>query len=365
MDARPVSAPAERRGAGEGILSGRGGSPARAAAAVADGGLPALAGPVAELVDELAAGARVLGWSEGVHLRREYLVARNAVLRHLLGHHRVAAVAAESHFGRSRAADAYALGAGPEEPPRAAVGGVWSWAQSAALADNRALLRLLRRHNAGRAPAERVRFYGLEMYGSGAAEPADGGPVAEEPADPGDARHAAWLRRRLAEHRAAGGDHRDLAGRDAAQYATLCEVARRHPEGLILLFEQVEHLDPRVPHALGARLARGGLGVCRTVGAVWRDGDPSVAYPLGRYRDLSRRIAERAAAGGPGLLAAPGGTALLDLRPWRTARPASPDGRAPGTGEPPRDAVFADAAAAFDAVLYAPSLTPAARIAPS
>ncbi|GAA3713888.1 hypothetical protein GCM10023082_09560 [Streptomyces tremellae] len=307
----------------------------------------------------------MLGWSEGVHLRREYLVARNAVLRHLIGHHRVAAVAAESHFGRSRAADAYILGAGPDEPPRAAVGGVWSWARSAALADNRALLRLLRRHNAGRAPAERVRFYGLEMYGSGTVEPAHGGPAFEGPAGPDDTRHAEWLGRRLAEHRAAGGDHRDLAGRDAAQYATLCEVARRHPEGLILLFEQVEHLDRRVPHALGARLARGGLGACRTVGAVWRDGDPSVAYPLGRYRDLSRHLAERAATGGPGLLAAPGGTSLLDLRPWRTARPPAQGGRAPGAGEPPLDAVFADAASAFDAVLYAPSLTPAARIAPS
>jgi hypothetical protein len=301
---------------------------------------------LASLVGELADGARVLGWSEGVHLRAEYLRARNAVVRHLVERHGLRVLAAETHFALSRAADAHIRGLGPDDPGPAAVRGVWSWSR-APLADNLALLRGLRRHNAGLPPDEQVRFYGLEMYGG----PADGiAPDGRAFDDPDDLRHAARLRRRLAEHRAAGGDHRDTAVRDAAQYLTLQEVARRHADGTILLFEQVEHLDPRVPGSLGARLAQGGLGHYRAVGAVWHDGDPTVRYPLGRYRDLSRRLQEHVDARTPVPLAAPAGTVVVDLRPY--AAPASPSPDSP-------DAPLGDAATAFHAVLHAPVLTPA------
>ncbi|MYR56140.1 hypothetical protein GTY54_07690 [Streptomyces sp. SID625] len=48
--------------------------------------------------------ARVLGWSEGVHLRTEYLAARDAVVRHLVERHPVRAIAAETDFALSRPA---------------------------------------------------------------------------------------------------------------------------------------------------------------------------------------------------------------------------------------------------------------------
>jgi hypothetical protein len=325
-------------------------------------------------VDELAADARVLGWAEGVHLRAEYLLARNAAVRHLVERHAVKAIAAETNFALSRPADMYIRGLGPPEPTPAAVRGVWSWSR-AALPDNLTLLRWLRRHNIGRAPADRVRFYGLEMYGTGADDP-DAAPGRDALDDPADRRHAGILHRRLLEHRAAGGDHRDLVARDGAQYLTLQEVARRHPDGPILLFEQVEHLDRRVPESLGAHLARGGLGRYRAVGAVWGDGDPTVRYPLGRYRELSRALRRKAEAVTAGrgsdarseLLAGPAGTSVLDLRGWQpTARRApaagptasrGPDASA-AAGDP--DAALADAATAFDAVLYAPTLSPAGR----
>ncbi|MGQ4515372.1 erythromycin esterase family protein [Streptomyces sp. DW26H14] len=326
---------------------------------------PPLDGPLADLVGNLADGARIIGWSEGVHLRTEYLVARNAVVRHLVERHGLRAVAAETNFSLSRPADAYIRGAGPREPSPAAVRGVWSWAGSAELSDNSSLLRWLRRHNARLPAADQVRFYGLEMYGTTAENP-DGVPDSGT-LDEADLRHAGSLHRSLVEHRAAGGDHRDLAVRDAAQYRTLREIARRHPHGPVLVFEQVEHLDRRVSGSLGEHLARGRLGPFRAVGAVWRDGDPSVAYPLGRYRDLSARLGRLAEHGDHGLLAGPAATRVLDLLPWRTASGPAPAGAAGppprdtpgGTGPEGGDAPLADAASAFDAVLYAPDLTPA------
>ncbi|MFH8224345.1 erythromycin esterase family protein [Streptomyces sp. NPDC018057] len=323
---------------------------------------PPLDGRCAALLGELAADARVLGWSEGVHLRTEYLTARNAVVRHLVERQAVRAIAAETDFALSRAADAYIRGLGPDEPTPDAVTGVWSWSRTP-LPDNRALLRRLRRHNRALDPALHVRFYGLEMYGAASEEPG-GAPRHTVSDDPADRRHADRLRRLLLEHRAAGGDHRDLAVRDAAQYLTLQEVARRHPDGRILLFEQVEHLDRRVTGSLGAHLARQELGHFRAVGAVWRDGDPTVRYPLGRYRELSHRLHDLTkagpggGAGAPVPLAPPAGSAeaagpvVFDLRPWQAAAADASPAAHP-------DAPLADTATAFDAVLYTPALSPA------
>ncbi|QHC27549.1 erythromycin esterase family protein [Streptomyces sp. HF10] len=282
----------------------------RKAATVREGEPPPLDRGGAALLDQLATDARVIGWSEGVHLRTEYLVARNAVIRHLVERHGVRAIAAETNFELSRPSDAYIRGLGPAEPAPAAVRGAWSWSR-APLTDNRALLRWLRHHNAALTPAEQVRFYGLEMYGTPAAEP-HGAPAPTALHDPADLRHAERLRRLLREHRAVGGDHRDTAVRDSAQYLTMREISRRHPDGPILLFEQVEHLDQRVPGSLGEHLARGGLGRFRVVGAVWRDGDPTVRYPLGRYRELSRRLHDLSGAGPRG-----GGTPCSPDRPDR------------------------------------------------
>ncbi|MEV7502732.1 erythromycin esterase family protein [Streptomyces sp. NPDC093018] len=336
----------------------------RKTAAAREGGPPPLDGGCAVLLDQLAADARVIGWSEGVHLRSEYLIARNAAVRHLVERHGVRAIAAETNFELSRPSDAYIRGLGPAEPTPAAVRGMWSWSREP-LADNRALLRWLRHHNTARAPAEQVRFYGLEMYGTPTGEPpATPAPTTlHDPAvrgDLADLRHAGRLRRLLREHRAAGGDHRDTVVRDSAQYLTMREIARRHPDSPIFLFEQVEHLDRRVPGSLGEHLARGGLGRFRVVGAVWRDGDPTVRYPLGRYRELSRRLHDLTEAGPTGgttpLLVGPTGPTVFDLRPWRSA----------GLGTPPvrrLDTPLTDAATAFDAVLYTPALHAATVLA--
>ncbi|WP_018565955.1 erythromycin esterase family protein [Streptomyces sp. PsTaAH-124] len=325
------------------------------------GAPPPLDGRCAALLGELAADARVLGWSEGVHLRTEYLTARNAVVRHLVERHAVRAIAAETNFALSRPTDAYIRGLGPDEPTPAAVTGMWSWSRTP-LPDNRALLRWLRRHNTTLDPARHVRFYGLEMYGTAPEEPGEA-PRHTVLDDPADRPHAAHLHRLLLEHRAAGGDHRDLAVRDAAQYLTLQEVARRHPDGRILLFEQVEHLDRRVTGSLGAHLARRELGRFRAVGAVWRDGDPTVRYPLGRYRELSRRLHDLTRAGSSGVVGVPApapltgsaGSVVFDLRPWQ---PATAD-KSPAAHP---DAPLVDTATAFDAVLYTPTLSPAGHI---
>ena len=188
--------------------------------------------------------------------------------------------------------------------PRAAVCGVWSWWRLP-LQENLSLVTWLRQHNATRPPDRRVRFYGLDTY---------------------------------------GGDHRDVAARDAAQYTTLEEVARRHPQEPILLFEQVEHLDPAIPGSLGEHLARGRLGPVRSVAALWREGDPSVRYPLGPYLPLARWLEHNRGL----LVDGPAGTGILDLRTGSTATAAEPD------------PVIAEAAQRFDAVLYAPRLTAAA-----
>lgn len=289
--------------------------------------LPELGGPAAALVDELAEGTRVLGWAEGAHLKAESLGVRNAVITHLVRNDRIRLIAAETGFACSRAADAYVLGDGPDEPDAETVRGVWSWSRDP-LHANAALLRWLRRHNAAVPPGRRVRFTGLEMFGN------DG--VGTVP-DGDDERIAADLRECLARHRAAGGNHRDLAVRDGAQYRTLQQVAARFPGEGILVFEQVEHLDRRLSGSLGWHLARAELDRFRAVGAVWRDGEPSVHYPLGPYLDLSRWLEGHR----PTLIPAPLGTGLLDLR---TPRP-----------EP----ALADAAVAFDAVQFTPALTPA------
>ncbi|GAA5065055.1 erythromycin esterase family protein [Nocardia callitridis] len=295
--------------------------------------LPAM---LATLVDELVEDARIVAWSEGIHQRAEYLTVRNAVLRHLVERQAIRVVAAETNFALSRPADAYIRGAGSDTPNEEVVRGMWSWGR-AALRANLELLCWLRLHNAELPDRDRVRFYGLDMFGYDRHAPTDSGAALT---DPEDKHLAATLNARLTAHLMTGGDHRAIAVRDAAQYLSLKTIAHRHPSSRLFLFEQTEHLDPRAPGSLGAHLARGELGTSRTVGAVWRDGDPTVTYPLGRYRELSRWLMNH-----PGdLIEAPDGTGIIDLRPWRTP-----------TAE--TDHPLTAAAAAFDAVLYAPAST--------
>lgn len=289
----------------------------------------------AALLDELVDGARVIAWAEGIHQRRPYLAARNAAIEYFVRRDAVRVIAAETSFVLSRGVDAYLRGVGGTDPGADVIAGMWSWGKEP-LADNADLLRVLRHHNDGRDPRDRVRFYGLDMFhhATGSAAATGDGLSAD------DLAHAARLASALSCHRAGGGDHRDVAIRDSAQHSSWLEVARRHPEGTHFLFEQVEHLDRRISGSLGARLAADLEDRFRVVAAVWREGDVSVRYPLGRYRDLSRWLGAHESD----LLPFAPGTSLLDLRPWR--------GRA-GKAD---DAILCAAADVFDAVLYASSL---------
>lgn len=264
-----------------------------------------------------------------MHLRQEYLRARNLAIQTLVTHTDVTAVVGETNFTSALAADAYLRGEGGPEPSDRAVVGVWSWSRTP-LAVNRDLLRWLRAVNGSRPPERRVRFYGLDMFAAH-----DDAWVGPETDDADVLAYARYLERSRSEHAKRGRDHRDLQVRDAVQHEVLTWVAERHPTGLLVVFEQVEHLDPEVQGSLGARIEADGPRPCATVGAVWSAADLTVAYPLGRYEKLSRWCDER--VGDPSCSSPVGH--LLDLR-----EPAAPSQRtAPSVS--------------FDAVLWTPQLT--------
>lgn len=271
----------------------------------------------------------MLAWSEGVHLRQEYLRARNLAIQTLVTYTDVVAVVGETNFSLALTADAYLRGQGGPEPSDLAVAGVWSWTRSA-LRANRDLLRWLRRVNDSRPPERQVRFYGLDMF-AGQSD-----TWVEPHTD--DAAALAYARRlelRRREHVLRGGDHRDLEVRDAVQHEVLSWVADRHASGLLVVFEQVEHLDPEVPSSLGSRMRAAGPGPCATVGAVWSTSDLTVSYPLGRYEQLSRWCDDL--VGDPSCSSPVGH--LVRLRDDRTSTRLAP------------------ASGSFDAVLWTPQLT--------
>lgn len=217
-------------------------------------------------VDALVAGARVIGWAEGLHNCAEYLAARNAVIVHGVTSGAFRLIAAETNAEQARDVDRYLAGDG-QDAPDALVTAMWSWYRTP-LAHNAALLRWLRAYNASVASSRRVVFTGLDSF---------------------------------------DGDHRDLDARDRVQYDNLRRLADEHPGERILLFEQTEHLDPTLDGSLGSHLVGGDLGVYRVAGALWTPGDPRARYPLGPYAPL----AETAAAANP-TAADAGPTPLVD-----------------------------------------------------
>ncbi|WP_186314615.1 erythromycin esterase family protein [Corynebacterium glyciniphilum] len=203
-------------------------------------------------LESLVTGARVVGWSEGLHNCAEYLSARNAVIVHGVRAGWFRLIAAETNVDRAQSVDRYLAGQGPDDPPDDVVTAMWSWFRTP-LAHNAALLRWLRGHNAGVPSSRRVIFAGLDAFGGGDS----------------------------------GGAHRDLAVRDRAQFDNLRRFAADHPDERILVFEQTEHLDPSLEGSLGTHLAREELGAYRVAGALWTPGDPRARYPLGVYRPLA------------------------------------------------------------------------------
>lgn len=258
---------------------------------------------LAHLLDSLIGAKRLICWPEGLHMQREYLAARNAVIRHLVQHQDLTAIAAETHVSLAAEADAYLCGNGADRPSKSIVRSVWSWSENA-LAHNYQLLRWLRTRNRFRPHNRKVRFYGLDMYGYGHDGPATGIDTYLRTLDPsskrshhlGQAIHhwqsatppqsgvpddltqgldnvltymdemdpssqsqgddrtrlALSLYRDLAQHQKDGGSHRHINIRDAFQYRLLNAVLSCHPSGKIMIFEQTDHLDPSIPGFPGA-----------------------------------------------------------------------------------------------------------------
>jgi len=135
---------------------------AHATAAPTDPGAPP--DDLAALDDRLG-NAAVVGLGEASHGSREFFRAKHRLIRHLVREHDLGAVAFEANLPEARAIDAYVRGG--DGDPVAALEGVyfWIWTVEAVLE----LLEWLRSYNAGRPPADQVRFYGLDaQYTAGA-----------------------------------------------------------------------------------------------------------------------------------------------------------------------------------------------------
>jgi len=368
-------------------------------------------GPHAAMLDSIVGDARVIAWAEGLHHKHEFLATRNDAVRILVERHGITAIAAETSFTESIVADDYVLGHGAEEPDARVVAGAWSW--GGALHENRQLLMWLRRHNdAG--PARPVRFYGLDMCGArrgrfpharrgidaaleqastleastAAALAARFAPLlnrfatdtygdltaAERDALSGmiaelnalfdrHARPDNGLALRRAQHQAVLAAHLDLAlrgggrsnqlqRRDAAQAESLrWALEQEGPDGRILVFEQVEHLDRTEPYSLGWRLDRQLRHQVRYIGAAWGSDPTGRPVEVEVATDINRALDEAIAVlpdeGN-------GGRYLVDLRPLRDQLPLR-DEHPPGS-QPPSSGIERYATA-FDATVFVRTLT--------
>lgn len=114
-------------------------------------------GDLRPVVDRLA-NARVVGLGEASHGSRECFDLKRRLIAHLAERDELGAVALEADFAAAVAIDEYVVhGAGD---PVAAIEGlhVWPWKAREVLA----LVERLREINATRAPADRVRFLGID-----------------------------------------------------------------------------------------------------------------------------------------------------------------------------------------------------------
>lgn len=117
-------------------------------------------GAEARAVHSLVADARLIGLGEPFHGHQEPLAYRNRLVRYLVAHEGLSAVAFESGIADTEAASAYVLG-GPGDA-RAAVAPM-SW-RFGTLAANIDLIGWMRRWNDAH-PRARVRVYGIDTSG--------------------------------------------------------------------------------------------------------------------------------------------------------------------------------------------------------
>jgi erythromycin esterase-like protein len=114
---------------------------------------------LSRFLDSLPAGSRLLGLGEPTHGFEEFLEIRNRMFRWLVEHEGYRGIALETDVLAAQAVDAY-VGGGPGELDE-----IMSTGFShgfGATAGNRELIAWMRAHNAGREPAERLRFDGFD-----------------------------------------------------------------------------------------------------------------------------------------------------------------------------------------------------------
>ncbi|MBL8268984.1 erythromycin esterase family protein [Steroidobacter sp.] len=127
------------------------------------------AGRVAPLDDwraleQIIAGARVIGLAEFAHVQPECLALRNRMLEYLVTQQGLTALAAETGFTYSVAVDEYVLGRGSAEPLPEVVHGVFAWNPNQ-VAENRELIRWMREYNGLSSTRRKVRFHGIDLNG--------------------------------------------------------------------------------------------------------------------------------------------------------------------------------------------------------
>ncbi|QNQ11445.1 erythromycin esterase family protein [Sphingomonas alpina] len=113
-------------------------------------------------IGKLAENARVFALGEEGHDAREFWKLRNRLFAYLVEKKGYTAIAAETGYGGSIAANDYVLGG--DVDPATAARGVFSWTPGA-YAENLELLNWMRAYNARRTTKRKIQFYGLEMVG--------------------------------------------------------------------------------------------------------------------------------------------------------------------------------------------------------
>lgn len=113
----------------------------------------------AAAIDQAVAGARVIGLGENGHGRHEPLAYRNRLIRHLVAHDGLTAVALESGFAESRRLYDYVLGGPGEAQPLVRDGLTHAFGR---LRENLELVEWLRGWNAAH-PARPVHLYGVDL----------------------------------------------------------------------------------------------------------------------------------------------------------------------------------------------------------
>jgi len=113
--------------------------------------------------DSVIGHARVIGLGEAAHGVQQFYSFRNRLVESLIERGEITAIAAETGYSESVAADDYINGRGDVSPR--VVGSVFSWSMDASYSENRALLDWLRAYNARTATKRKIHFYGVDLTG--------------------------------------------------------------------------------------------------------------------------------------------------------------------------------------------------------